>query len=118
MNDTVRLFNNSNLTKLNVGGVRRIQNPDAIRPHLRGPPATSPTWLSRKPGGFYRGPDVAPTPAAPLPFNPVFNFNGGLTLANDTNGRLWRAELAHFGKAKTRSATMPFVDSAGDAARF
>ena len=74
----------------------------------------SPRSLRMVPGAFI-APRVAPAPQAPLPFNPVFNFNGGLTLANDVNGRILALELAHFGRLNT-FGDMPFVDSAGDAA--
>ena len=50
------------------------------------------------PGGFSRGPDVAPAAAEKLPFNPIFNIAGGVTLNNDAAGRLLALEIEHFGR--------------------
>ena len=106
-------FDSSNPTsdELNVGRVS--YKPDASGAFVV--PRHIADMVVAQPGGFYRGPDVAPAPAEKLAFNPVFNFNGGVTLANDVNGRLLALELAHFGRLNT-FGDMPFVDSAGDAA--
>ena len=62
------------------------------------------------PGGFYRaGP--APAPASPLPFNPVFNVSGGVTVADDLSGRVLMLELAH--AARMGLDNVPLTDSAG-----
>jgi hypothetical protein len=58
------------------------------------------------------GLEVAPAPAEKLAFNPVFNFDGGVTLANDVNGRLMALELAHFGQLNL-FGELPFIDSNG-----
>ena len=64
MPDTVRLLNSSS-DELNVGGV-------SYKPDASGAfnvPRDVAAIVVRQPGGFYRGPDVAPPPAAKLPFS-------------------------------------------------
>lgn len=67
--------------------------------------------VTNMPGGFVRGPDVAPAPAEKLAWNPVFNVSGGVTLNSDTNGRLLVLEIAH--AARLGLDDVPLVDSAG-----
>ena len=74
-------------------------------------PAEVADVMVRQPGGFYRGPEFAPPPAAKLPFNPVFNCSGGVTLNSDMAGRLAVLEMAH--AARLGLDNVPFVDSAG-----
>ena len=69
MNDTVRLLNNAS-DELNVGGVR--YKPDASGAFVV--PRHIADMVVTQPGGFYRGPVVAPAPQGPLQFNP--NFGG------------------------------------------
>ena len=75
-------------------------------------PVEVANMVVRQPGGFYRGPDAAPVPAAPLAFNPVFNVSGGVNLANDANGRLVALEVAHWASIH-KAGEMPLTDSAG-----
>jgi hypothetical protein len=105
-NKMSRLLNHD-CDELNVAGV-------SYKPDDTGAfnvPADVADVVVRQPGGFYRGPDVAPAPAAPQQFNPVFGVSGGVTLANDTNGRLMVLELAH--AARLGLDNIPLTDSAG-----
>ncbi len=106
MSETVRILNHD-CDELNVAGVR-------YKPDETGAfnvPADVADVVVRQPGGFYRGPDVAPAPAAKLPFNPIFGVSGGVTVANDTNSRLAVLELAH--AARLGLDAVRFIDSAG-----
>jgi hypothetical protein len=105
--NTVRLLNPSS-DELNISGYRFTKDATGAF----NVPVEIANMVVRQPGGFYRGPDVAPPAAAPLAFNPVFNVSGGVTLADDANGRLLALEIAHFASIH-KSGEMPMTDSAG-----
>jgi hypothetical protein len=103
--NTVRLLN-TNCDELNHDGVSyKLDSEGAFNV-----PESVAAVVTRGPGGFYRaGPALPPRP--PLPFNPVFNVSGGVTLANDTNGRLLALVIAH--AARLGLDNVPLVDNAG-----
>ena len=104
-NPTVRL-------RATNGTVDIVHKDQHFAPDLDGiftVPADVATELMRLPLGL----EVAPPPAEKLAFNRVFNFCDGVTLADDTNGRLLALELAHFGTLNL-FGEMPFIDSAGE----
>ena len=83
--------------ELNVGGVR--YKPDASGAFVV-PRHIADMVVAHAPGGFYRGPDVAPAPQLRFAFNPVFNFNGGVTLANDVERQTPGARIGALRKAE------------------
>jgi hypothetical protein len=103
---TVRLLNHD-CDELNHDGVSYKPDPSGA---FNVPESVAATVV-RQPGGFYRGPAAAYA-AAKLPFNPVFNVSGGVTIANDVAGRLLILELAH--AARLGLDNVPFTDSAGN----
>jgi hypothetical protein len=90
----VRLLNPAS-DELNVSGVRYAKDETGAF----NVPENVAALVVNGPGGFFRGPDVAPPPAEKLAWNPVFNVHSvAVTLSNDSAGRLLALEAEHFGR--------------------
>jgi hypothetical protein len=106
MSNSVRLMNHD-CDSLTYGGASYGQDASGA---FNVPADVAVAVTGNTPGGYYRaGP--APAPASPLPFNPVFNVSGGVTVADDLSGRVLMLELAH--AARMGLDNVPLTDSAG-----